>query len=88
MTLRDLRQSSGQLHSWSGGVVPPRLHLSFLLCQGASVLRGLTAVQSLGYPSPLCFDSGAGEKVVRLRDVGLLRVAAVQLCVPLQMVFS
>jgi hypothetical protein len=30
-TLRDRRQSFGQLHGWSGGVVPPRLPLGFLL---------------------------------------------------------
>jgi hypothetical protein len=41
-----------------------------------------------GLSEPLCFDSGAGEKVVRPRDVGLRRVAAVQLCMPLQKVFS
>jgi hypothetical protein len=34
-------------------------------------------MQSLGYTSPLCFDSGAREEVVRPRDVGLRRVAAV-----------
>jgi hypothetical protein len=34
-------------------------------------------MQSLGYASPLCFDSGAGEEVVRPGDVGSRRVAAV-----------
>jgi hypothetical protein len=66
-------------------LAPP---FGFLLRQGAPVLHGLTAAQSLGYPSPLCFGSDAGEKVVRPRDVRLWRVAAVQLCVPLQKVFS
>jgi hypothetical protein len=87
-TLRDRKQSFGQLHGWSGGVVSPRLPLGFLLRQGAPVLRGLAAVQSLGYSSPLCFGSSAGEKVVRARDVRLWRVAAVQFCLPLQKVFS
>jgi hypothetical protein len=34
MTLRDQRQSFGQLHGWSGGVVPSRLPLGFLFHQG------------------------------------------------------
>jgi hypothetical protein len=34
-TLRDQRQSFGQLHGWSGGVVPSRLSFSFLFRQGA-----------------------------------------------------
>jgi hypothetical protein len=88
MTLRDRRQSFGQLHGWSGGVVPPRPSFGFLLRQGAPVLQGLTAVQSRSYSSPLCFGSSTGEKVVRPRDVGLRWVAAVQFCVPLQKVFS
>jgi hypothetical protein len=83
MTLRDRRQSFGQLHGRSGGVVPSRLPFGFLLHQGASVLRGLAAVQSRSYSSPLCFGSGAGEKMVRPGDVGLRRVAAVQFCVSL-----
>jgi hypothetical protein len=76
-TLRDRRQSFGQLHGWSRRVVPPRLPLGFLLCQGVPVLRGLAAVQSLGYSSPLCFGSSIGGKVVRSWDVGLWRVAPV-----------
>jgi hypothetical protein len=87
-TLQDQRQSFGQLHGWSGGVVPPRLPLSFLLRQGASTFSGPAAGQRLGYSSPLGFDCSAGEEVVRPRDVGLWRVTPVQLCVPLQKVFS
>jgi hypothetical protein len=52
MTLRYQRQSFGQLHGWPGGVVPPRLSFSFLLHQGALVLCGPAAVQSLGYCEP------------------------------------
>jgi hypothetical protein len=78
MTLRYQRQSFGQLHGWLGGVVPPRLSFSFLLHQGALVLRGPAAVQSLGYASPLCFNSGAREEVVW----------PVQFYAPLQKVFS
>jgi hypothetical protein len=87
-TLRDRRQSIDQLHGWSGGVVSSRLPLGFPFCHGASAFSGLAAGQSLGYSSPLRFDYSAGEKVVPSRDVGLRRVAAVQLCVPLQKVFS
>jgi hypothetical protein len=34
-------------------------------------------MQCLGYASPLCFDSGTGEEVVWLGDVGSRRVVAV-----------
>jgi hypothetical protein len=60
MTLRHQRQSYSQLHGWPRGVVPSRLPFSF---QGALVFRGFAAVQSLGYASPLCCNSGAGEQV-------------------------
>jgi hypothetical protein len=79
-TLRDRGQSFGQLHGWFGGVVPSRLPLGFPFCQGALTSSGLTAGQSLGYSSPLRFGCGAGEEVVRSRDVGLWRLASVQLC--------
>jgi hypothetical protein len=85
MTLRHQRQSYSQLHGWPRGVVPSRLPFSF---QGALVFRGFAAVQSLGYASPLCCNSGAGEQVVWPRDVGLWRVAAVQFRVSLQKVLS
>jgi hypothetical protein len=88
MTLRDQRQSFGQLHGWSEGVVPSRLSFGFLFCQGATTFCGLAARQSLSCSSPLHFGCGAGEKVVRSRDVGLWRVAPVQLCVSLQKIFS
>jgi hypothetical protein len=87
-TLRDRRQSFGQLHGWHGRVVPSRLPLSFLFRQGAPAFRGLAAGQCLGYLSSLCFCCGTGEKVVRSRDVRLWRVASVQLCVSLQKIFS
>jgi hypothetical protein len=87
-TLWDRRQSFGQLHGWSRGVAPSRLPLGFPFCQGAPAFSGLAAGQSLGHSSPLRFSCGAGDKLVRSRDVGLRRVAAVQLCVPLQKVFS
>jgi hypothetical protein len=74
------RQSFGQLHGWSGGVVPSRLPLGFPFCQGAPAFSGLAAGQSLGYSSPLRFGCGAGEEVILSRDVGLWRVASVQLC--------
>jgi hypothetical protein len=76
-TLRYQRKSFGQLHGWLGGVVPSRLSFSFFLHLGALVLCGVAAMQSLGYASPLCFDSGAGEEVVRPGDVGSRWVAAV-----------
>jgi hypothetical protein len=82
-TLRDQRQSFGQLYRWSGGVVPSRLSFGFLFHQGAPAFSGLAAGQSLGYSSPLRFGYDAWEKVVRSRDVGLWRVASVQLCVSL-----
>jgi hypothetical protein len=82
-TPRDQRQSFGQLHGWSGGVVPSRLSFGFLFRQGAPTFNGLAAGQSLGYSSPLRFGCGAGEKVVRSKDVGLWRIAPVQLCVSL-----
>jgi hypothetical protein len=43
MNLRDRRQSFGQLHEWSGGVVPSRLPLGFPLRQGAPAFSGLAA---------------------------------------------
>jgi hypothetical protein len=82
-TLRHQGQSFGQLHGWPGGVAPSHLPFSFLLHQGALVFRGLAAAMSCSYSSPFCFGSGAGEKVVWPRDVGLWRVAAIQLCVSL-----
>jgi hypothetical protein len=85
-TLRDQRQSFGQLHGWSGEVVPSRLSFGFLFCQGALTFNGLAAGQSLSCLSRLCLGCGAGEKGVRLRDVGLWRVALVQLCVSLHKV--
>jgi hypothetical protein len=87
-TLRDQRQSFGQLHGWPGGVVPSRLSFSFLFRQAAPAFSRLAARLSLGYSSPLHFGCSVGEKVVRLRDVGLGRVAPVQLCVSLQKIFS
>jgi hypothetical protein len=63
-TLRDRRQSIGQLHRWSGGVASTRLSLGFFLRQGAFAFGGLAAGQSLGYSRPLGFDCGAGEEVV------------------------
>jgi hypothetical protein len=87
-TLRDRRQSIGQLHGWSGGVASTRLLLNFLLCQGASAFCGLAAGQSLGYLSPLGFGGGAGEEVVRSRDVGLWRVAPVHLCESVLKIFG
>jgi hypothetical protein len=82
------RQSFGQLHGWPGGVVPSHLSLGFFLHQGALVFRGVAALQSLGYASPFCFDSGAGEEMVRPGDIGSRRIAAVQFCVSLQKVLS
>jgi hypothetical protein len=83
-TLRDRRPSFGQL----GGVVPSSLPLGFPLRQGAPALSGLAAGLSLGCLSPLRFGCGAGEKVVRSRDVRLGRVAPVQFCVSVQKAFS
>jgi hypothetical protein len=83
-TLRDQRQSFGQLHGWSGGVVPSRLPFGFPFHQGAH----LTVGQSLGRLSPFHFGCGAGEKVVRSGDVGFWWVAPVQLCVSQQNIFS
>jgi hypothetical protein len=88
MTLRDRRHSFGQLHGWSGGVAPSRLPLGFPFRQGAPTFSGLAAGQSLGHSSPLRFGRSAGEKVLRLRDVGLRRVAPVHFCVTLQEVLS
>jgi hypothetical protein len=87
-TLRDQRQSFGQLHGWSGGVVPSRLPFGFPFLQGAPAFSGLAAGQSLGCLRPLRYGCGAGEKVVRSRDVGLRWIALVQLCVSLQKIFS
>jgi hypothetical protein len=50
-TLRDQRQSFGQLHGWSGGVVPSRLSFGFLFRQGAPAFSGFAVGQSLGYSS-------------------------------------
>jgi hypothetical protein len=88
MILRHRRQRFGQLHEWSGGVVPLHLPLGFPFRQGASAFSGLAAGQSLGCLSPLRFGCSAGENVVRSRDVGLWRVALVQLCVSPQKIFS
>jgi hypothetical protein len=87
-TLRDRGQGVSQLHGRSRGVASARLLLGFFIHQGASAFRGLAAGQSLDYLSSLGFGRGAGEEVVRPRDVGLRRVAPVQLFVPLQKVFS
>jgi hypothetical protein len=43
MTLWDQRQSFGQLHGWSGGVVPSRLSFGFPFRQGAPAFSGLAA---------------------------------------------
>jgi hypothetical protein len=40
-TLWDQRQSFGQLHGWSGGVVPSHLPFSFPFHQGAPAFSGL-----------------------------------------------
>jgi hypothetical protein len=87
-TLRDQRQSFGQLHGWSGGVVPSCLPFGFPFHQGAPAFSGLAVGQSLGCLSPFRFGCSAGEKVVRSGDVGLWWVAPVQLCVSLQKIFS
>jgi hypothetical protein len=87
-TLRDQRQSFGQLHGWSGGVVPSRLSFGFPFYQGAPGFSGLAAWLSLGCLSPLGFGCSTGEKVVRSRDVWLRWIAPVQLCVFLQKIFS
>jgi hypothetical protein len=87
-TLRDQTQSFGQLHGWTGGVVPSRLPFSFPFRQGAPIFSGLAAGQSLGCLSSLHFGCSAREKVVRSRDVGMWRIAPVQLCVSLQKIFS
>jgi hypothetical protein len=58
-TLRDQRQSFGQLHGWSRGVVSSRLSFGFPFSQGAPAFSGLTAGQSLGCLSPLHFSCGA-----------------------------
>jgi hypothetical protein len=42
-TLQDQRQSFGQLHGWSRGVVPSCLSFGFLFRQGAPAFSGLTA---------------------------------------------
>jgi hypothetical protein len=83
MTLRDQRQSFGQLHEWSRGVVPSRLPFNFPFRQGALVFYCFVAWLSFGCLSPLCFYRGAGKKVVWLGDVGLQWIAPVQLCVSL-----
>jgi hypothetical protein len=87
-TLHDQRQSFGQLHGWSGGVVPSHLPFNFPFRQGAPAFSGLAAGQSLSCLSPLRFGCCAREKVVWLRDVGLRWIAPVQLYVSLQKTFS
>jgi hypothetical protein len=88
MTLRDQRQSFGQLHGWSGGVVPSLLSFSFPFRQGAPAFSGLAAGLGLGCLSPFRFGGGAGQKVVRSREVGLRWVTPVQFYVSLQKIFS
>jgi hypothetical protein len=63
-TLRDQRQSFGQLHGWSGGVVPSRRPLGFPFHQGALAFRGLAARQCFGCTSSFCLCRDAGKKVV------------------------
>jgi hypothetical protein len=87
-TLRDQRQSFGQLHGWSRGVVPSRLPFSFPFRQGALAFRCFVAWLSFGCLSPLCFCRNTGKKVVRSGDVGLRWIAPVLLCVSLQKIFS
>jgi hypothetical protein len=86
--LRHQRQSAGQLHALLGGVVPTRFSFSSLLRLGAHIPDGSAAAQSCSNASPLCLNSGTGEEVVWLGDVGSRRVATVQLCVPLQKVLQ
>jgi hypothetical protein len=61
-TLRDRRQSFGQLHGWSEGVVPSRLPLGFPFRQGALAFRGVAARQCFGCSSSFCLCRGAGEE--------------------------
>jgi hypothetical protein len=87
-TLQDQRQSFGQLHGWSWGVVPSHLPFGFPFHHGAPTFSGLAVGQSLGCLSPFRFGCGTGEKVVRSGDVGLWWIALVQLYVSLQKIFS
>jgi hypothetical protein len=61
-TLQDQRQSFGQLHGWSGGVVTSRLPFGFPFRQGAPAFSGLAARQSLGCLIPLHFGCGTGRR--------------------------
>jgi hypothetical protein len=61
-TLRDQRPSFGQLHGWSGGVVPSRLPFSFPFRQGALDFRCFVAWLSFGCLSPLCFYHARWEE--------------------------
>jgi hypothetical protein len=69
-----------------GGVVPTCFSFSFLLRLRAHVLGGPAAALSCGNESSLCLNSGTGEEVVWPGDVGLWRIATIQLCVSLQKV--
>jgi hypothetical protein len=61
-TQRDRRQRFGQLHGWSGGVVPSRLFFGFPLRQGAPAFSGLAAGLGFGCLSPLRFGGSAGRR--------------------------
>jgi hypothetical protein len=87
-TPRDQWQSFGQLHGWSGGVVPLRLPFIFPLHQGALALGCFITGQSFGCLSFFRFSRGAGKKVFWSGDVGLWWIAPVQLCVSLQKICS
>jgi hypothetical protein len=87
-TPRDQWQSFGQLHGWSGGVVPFCLPFGFPFHQGALALGCFAAWLSFGCWSLFRFCRGAGKKVVWSGDVGLWWIAPVQLCVSLQRIFS
>jgi hypothetical protein len=84
----DQRQSFGQLHGWSGRVVPSRLPFSFPFRQGALAFGCFIAGPSFGCLSLFRFCRGAGKKVVWLGDVRFWWIAPVQLCVSLQKIFS
>jgi hypothetical protein len=86
--LRHQQQSAGQLHAWLEGVVSTRFSFSSLLRLGAHILCGPAAVLSCSNASPFRLNSGAGEEVVRLGDIGSRRVAAVQFCVSLRKVLQ
>jgi hypothetical protein len=68
---RDQRQSFGQLHGWSGEVVPSRLPFSFPFRQGALAFGCFVAWLSFGCLSLFCFCRGTGKKVVWSGDMGL-----------------